>query len=87
MDKACVGCVETGDSSLMIHSSMLIKSTFTVPSLVLCFVLADAGSPAEQGEDVGEQPNSGGTKPRPAAPAGAQEGAAHQALRLPSGEV
>lgn len=46
----------------------------------------DAGSPAEQGDDFGHQPNLGGAKPRLAAQTGAQERAAHQALQLSAGE-
>lgn len=47
----------------------------------------DAGSPAEQGDDSGHQPNAGGAEPRLAAQTGAQEGAAHQALQLSAGEL
>lgn len=51
------------------------------------FPSADAGGPAEQGEDTGQQPNPRRAKPRPAAQTGAQERAAHQALQLSSGEL
>lgn len=51
------------------------------------FPSPDAGGPAEQGEDAGQQPHAGRAEPGPAAQTGAQEGAAHQALRLPAGEL
>lgn len=47
----------------------------------------DAGGPAEQGEDTGQQPNPGRAKPHPPAPARTEEGAAHQALQLSSREL
>lgn len=52
----------------------------------MCFVI-DAGGPAEQGDDAGQQPNPGGAEPDPAAQTGAQERTAHQALQLSSGEL
>lgn len=47
----------------------------------------DAGRPAEQGDDAGQQPNPGRAKPCPAAQTGAQERAADQTLQLSSGEL
>lgn len=65
---------------------MLKKDIFSrqiLITLISCFV--DPRSPAEQGEDTGQQPNPGRAKPCPAAQTGAQEGAAHQALQQSAG--
>lgn len=50
-------------------------------------VFADAGGPAEQGENAGQQPDAGRAEPGTAASTRAAEGAAHPTLPQSAGEL
>lgn len=87
---------EVAGCSVMTHTSISEQRLNSCSSLFIMFgepppinwlCLADAGSPAEQREDAGQQPNAGRAEPGAAAPTGTQEGAAQQALPMSAGAL
>lgn len=96
-EKRIVGVLwELAGCSVMTHNSISEQRLISCSSLLIIFreprpfnwlCLADAGSPAEQREDTGQQPNAGRAELGAAAPTGTQEGAAQQTLPMSAGEL